>query len=91
MTVALIVNEATDINRNRLAWQCRRGMRELDVILGCFLDTGFKRLDEQGRNHFSRLLEYPDSVLLEVLMGRMTATDRDVAHIVDTIRSSLAP
>jgi len=89
--VAVIVNEATDINPNRLAWQCRRGMRELDVILGDFLETGFNRLDEQGRNHFCRLLEYPDSVLLEILMGRMTATDRDVAYIVDAIRSTLAP
>ena len=89
--MALILNEATDINRNRLAWQCRRGMREIDVILGGFLDTGFNRLDERGRSHFSRLLEYPDSVLLEILMGRMTATDRDVAHIVDAIRSTLAP
>ena len=89
--VAVIVNEATDINRNRLAWQCRRGMRELDVILGDFLETDFKRLDQQGKKSFSELLEYPDSVLLEILMGRMTATDRDVAHIVDAIRSALAP
>ena len=88
---AVIVNEAVDINRNRLAWQCRRGMRELDEILGNFLDTDFKRLDEQGRINFSKLLAYPDSVLLEVLMGRMTAADRDVAHIVDAIRSTLAP
>ncbi len=89
--VAVTVNEATDINRNRLAWQCRRGMRELDVILGRFLETGFGRLDEQDRLHFSRLLEYPDSVLLEILMGRMAAADRDVAHIVDAIRNTLAP
>jgi len=85
------MSESTDINRKRLAWQCRRGMRELDEILGGFLATGFRQLDEQGRTHFSKLLEYPDSVLLEILIGRMTAADRDVAHIVDTIRSSLAP
>ena len=88
---AVIVNEAMDINRNRLAWQCRRGMRELDEILGSFLGSGFNRLDEQGRSHFSKLLEYPDSVLLELLMGRMTAADRDVAHIVWQIRSTFAP
>lgn len=85
------VSEATDINRNRLAWQCRRGMRELDEILGNFLCTGYKRLDEPGIKRFSNLLEYPDSVLLELLMGRMTTADRDVAHIVREIRSTLAP
>jgi len=89
--VAVSMNEATDINPNRLAWQCRRGMRELDEILGNFLETDFKRLDQQGKKSFSELLEYPDSVLLELLMGRMAAADRDVAHIVRQIRSTLAP
>ena len=88
---AVTVNEATDIDRNRLAWQCRRGMRELDEMLGCFLDAGYNRLDEPGRKHFGTLLEYPDAVLLELLMGRMAPTDRDVTHIVQKIRSALAP
>ena len=81
----------TDSMRNRLAWQCRRGMRELDEMLGGFLDKEYSRLDEPGRAHFSRLLDYPDTVLLELLMGRMAPADRDVAHIVRTIRNSLAP
>ena len=85
------VNRTTDINRNRLVWQCRRGMRELDEILGGFLDAGYDQLDAQGRVHFSDLLEYPDTVLLELLMGRMAPADRDVAHIVQEIRSTLAP
>ena len=81
----------TDSERNRLAWQCRRGMRELDEILRYFLDRGYSRLDEPGRVHFSHLLDYPDTVLLELLMGRMAPADKDVAHIVRTIRNSLAP
>jgi antitoxin CptB len=88
---AVNFNAATDSNRNRLAWQCRRGMRELDELLGNFLSSGYDRLDEPGKRHFSSLLEYPDSVLLEILMGRMAAADRDVAHIVRKIRATLAP
>ncbi|MEN8206152.1 MAG: succinate dehydrogenase assembly factor 2 [Pseudomonadota bacterium] len=85
------INDATDSERNRLAWQCRRGMRELDEILGHFLDAGYSRLDEPGREHFSQLLDYPDTVLLEVLMGRMAPADTDAADIVRKIRNSLAP
>ena len=81
----------TSDNRKRLAWQCRRGMRELDELLGCFMKSGYHRLDEPGREHFSALLEYPDAVLLEILMGRMAAADTDVADIVRQIRSTLAP
>ena len=83
-------NDASGSEHNRLAWQCRRGMRELDEILRCFLDRGYGGLNETGRAHFSKLLDYPDTVLLEILMGRMAPADTEVAHIVRKIRDTLA-
>ena len=76
---------------NRLAWQCRRGMRELDELLNGFLLQGYRGLDEASQGSFARLLEYPDAVLLELLMGRMTPADKDVACIVQKIRNTAAP
>ena len=81
--------ETTDSERNirnRLAWQCRRGMRELDELLNRFLLR--RSLQQQT---FTRLLDYPDDVLLELLMGRMAPADKDVAHIVQEIRNTAAP
>jgi antitoxin CptB len=78
-------------SRNRLAWQCRRGMRELDVLLNGFLKHRYARLDANERDSFARLLEYPDAVLLEWLMGRMIPADKDVADIVQEIRHTAAP
>ena len=88
------MQEATDSDTgkvNRLAWQCRRGMRELDELLNSFLLQGYRDLDETAQGTFSRLLEYPDAVLLELLMGRMTPADKDVACIVQKIRNTTAP
>ena len=83
---------ATDTGiRNRLAWQCRRGMRELDELLNSFLLQGYRDLDEEAQVSFAGLLEYPDTVLLELLMGRMTPADKDVARIVEKIRNTAAP
>ena len=76
---------------NRLRWQCRRGMRELDEMLGLFLDTAYADLAESDRDCFSQLLDYPDTILLEVLMGRMIPTDTDVAHLAHNIRNSVTP
>lgn len=76
---------------NRLAWQCRRGMRELDELLYGFLGKRFATLDADSRRVFETLLAYPDSVLLELLMGRMTPADRDIAHLVRDIRNAAAP
>jgi antitoxin CptB len=76
------------LSRNRLAWQCRRGMRELDELLNGFLERRYAALDAQALEGFRRLLEYPDDVLLELLLGRMTPADREVARIVREIRNT---
>ena len=75
---------------NRIAWQCRRGMRELDELLGLFVQLRYASLDEQDRQTFNTLLEYPDAVLLELLMGRMAPADPDVARLVSAIRDTAA-
>ncbi len=74
----------------RMRWKCRRGMLELDLLLRDFLDSGYRDLDEAGQRLFDRMLDYPDAVLLEWLMGRIRPTDKDVAQIVDNIRSATA-
>lgn len=75
---------------SRLRWKCRRGMLELDLLLGSFLQRGYDGLDEAGRRCFERVLEYPDAVLLELLLGRTRPADRDVAQLVERIRSTAA-
>ena len=73
---------------DRLRWKCRRGMLELDLLLKDFLDRDFDALDDQGRRRLDQLLDYPDAVLLEWFMGRIRPTDKDVAQLVDRIRSA---
>ncbi|MEZ5540554.1 MAG: succinate dehydrogenase assembly factor 2 [Pseudomonadota bacterium] len=75
---------------NRVAWQCRRGMRELDELLRGFLAARYPALDARERQLLDVLLAYPDSVLLELLMGRMVPADRDIARLVRDIRDTAA-
>jgi succinate dehydrogenase flavin-adding protein (antitoxin of CptAB toxin-antitoxin module) len=65
-------------------------MLELDLLLRDFLDSGYQNLDEAGQQLLDRILDYPDAVLLEWLMGRIRPTDKDVAQLVDKIRSAAA-
>ena len=81
-------NAEIDPDRNRLSWQCRRGMRELDELLKRFLTLRYSSLDGEELKTFELLLEYPDAVLIELLMGRMTPADGDVAKIVREIRNT---
>jgi antitoxin CptB len=65
-------------------------MLELDLLLRDFLDNGYAKLDASGRQLFDRVLDYPDAVLLEWMLGRSRPTDRDVARLVDKIRTAAA-
>lgn len=72
--------------RRRLYWRCRRGMLELDLLLQGFLERGYGDLDERGRRGFLELLDYPDQMLLEYLLGRMAPVDPLIANVVAKIR-----
>jgi antitoxin CptB len=81
----------SDSDYNRLHWQCRRGMRELDLLLQGFLRQCHASFDAATRERFETLLRYPDAVLLEWLMGRQIPSDREVARLVRQIRNAATP
>ncbi|OGA23345.1 MAG: hypothetical protein A3I02_10485 [Betaproteobacteria bacterium RIFCSPLOWO2_02_FULL_67_26] len=55
---------------DRVRWRCRRGLLELDLVLGEFLERCYGGLDADGRRLFDELLEQPDNDLLDLAMGR---------------------
>ena len=57
---------------DRLRWRCRRGLLELDLILGGFLDNGYRGLTARERLAFERLLSLPDHELLACVQGQKT-------------------
>lgn len=81
---------AASAELNRLRWQCRRGMRELDLLLLQFLGSGYADLDDAAARAFNRLLDCPDALLLEWLLGRQLPSDKDVADVVQRIRRAAA-
>jgi len=48
----------------RLRWQCRRGLLELDLLLGNFLETQYQQLSDKKKAAFVALLQYSDQELL---------------------------
>lgn len=74
----------------RLRWGCRRGMRELDLLLLGFLDRGYAAQPPHVRAAFARLLREPDPLLLEWLLGRCTPREPELAHVVSEIRRTAA-
>ena len=75
-------------HQHRLYWRCRRGMLELDTLLQTFLRKDFDTLTQQEINAFTTLLDTPDALLLEYLMGRTVAVDPNLNHVIQKIRST---
>nr|VFJ45066.1 MAG: antitoxin CptB [Candidatus Kentron sp. DK]VFJ52621.1 MAG: antitoxin CptB [Candidatus Kentron sp. DK] len=54
----------------RLRWHCRRGMRELDILLERFLESRYAALTDADKALFSRFLEEPNERIVDwVLEG----------------------
>lgn len=76
--------------RTGLSWRCRRGMRELDLLLLPFVNDACRAFTSGELQAFQRLLDYPDDVLLPLLMGRLPPPDDGLADVIDKIRSATA-
>lgn len=74
------------IEKSRIRWLCRRGMKELDVLLERFFVAEYDGLDAAGQAAFVGLLEREDPDLWALLMGRMAVDDERQAALLERIR-----
>lgn len=77
-----------DNNDSRLRWRCRRGMLELDLLLNGFIDRDYVDLDNEQKMVLDRLLDYPDQLLFDLLLGFMQSSDKEIASLVSCIQKS---
>jgi antitoxin CptB len=66
----------------RLRWRCRRGMRELDVVLERYLDRRYMQAPASEQRAFEALLELQDPQLFAYVMGRERPSDPELAHVI---------
>ena len=75
----------------RLRWQCRRGMLELDLLLNRFLESAYADLSVQQRTDFVRLLGYQDQIIYDWLMSQAVPADPDLRDLVARIQAAMQP
>lgn len=73
----------------RLRWQCRRGLLELDLLFEAFLNNAYSGLSDADKETFVQLLEYQDQTLQEWLLGKTTPEDESMVHMVRLIRDAV--
>lgn len=71
----------------QLRWACRRGMLELDVLLGNFLEEAFLNISSEYQKKFINLLDHNDQDLYMWLTAKTVPDDQEVSSIVERIRN----
>lgn len=73
-----------------LQWRCRRGLKELDVIIQPFLDKYYRELDVAQQAAFARLMACEDMDLLDWFMRQAQPEDPELGHLIEFIRGRVA-
>jgi antitoxin CptB len=66
----------------RLRWRCRRGMRELDVVLQRYLESRYPWAPAAEQQAFESLLELQDPQLFAYVLGSDAPIDPELTNVI---------
>ena len=69
----------------RLRWRCRRGMRELDMLLLGYLEQHYASASADQQQAFRRLLSTPDPDILALLTGKLQTDDSQLSDVIQRL------
>jgi antitoxin CptB len=82
---APLAGATLDPEGRRLLWRCRRGMKELDVLLDRFARVQLPGASSEQRRTFAVFLELPDPVLADYLFGYAIPPEPELAELARRI------
>ena len=74
------------MNDSQLVWRCRRGVRELDVLFGRFLESDYPTLSTNEQLVFQRLLDVQDPVIMDWLFGKYAPEDQELIALIERLQ-----
>ncbi len=74
--------------KSRILWRCRRGIKEMDIVLQDFIKNSYDELNNENKSAFSKLLEEQDLDILNWVLGKEKPEDKTLIEIIKKIRSS---
>lgn len=80
--------EASRHSAARLRWRCRRGIKEMDVLLERFLRRSYPNLAAKEQGLFEKLLEEADLDLYGWIMERAEPGNPDYLPLVESLRQA---
>jgi antitoxin CptB len=75
----------------KLRWHCRRGIKELDVLLTRYVDEQYAEASPAAQDAFQRLLEAQDPVIYAYCLGQAVPPCAELAALIERITAAPAP
>jgi antitoxin CptB len=72
----------------KLRWQCRRGMKELDVLLTRYVENEYCGASSAQQAAFRDLLQTQDPVIYGYFLGRAPAPTAILASLIEQITAA---
>ena len=69
----------------KVLWRCRRGMKELDILLERYARERYEASSTDEQAAFTRLLDLPDPDLADYFFGHAVPAEPDFARLTRLI------
>ena len=73
------------MQKSKLKWQCRRGMRELDDLLLAYASDCYDAAVPDEKAAFEALLSLPDPEIAAYLLKKKDPEQARISHVVQQI------
>jgi antitoxin CptB len=71
---------------SRLRWRCRRGIKEMDIVLQGFLEQNYPDLSEQQQINFDQILDESDLDIMDWILGRSSPEHSNYDELIALFR-----
>jgi len=75
---------------SQLRWRCRRGAKELDIVMNRYLDQLYTEAKPSQQAAFKELLLVEDPTIFDLLLERIDAQNEEQQILLDTLRGIMA-
>ncbi|MBH44312.1 MAG: succinate dehydrogenase assembly factor 2 [Gammaproteobacteria bacterium] len=70
---------------SKIKWRCRKGLRELDILLTYFVETEYDNLSYKEKDLFLELIDFDSQELFNILLGKEIC-DQKFLNLIKVIK-----
>ena len=75
---------------SRLRWRCRRGTKELDIVMNRYLQERYETASAEEQGSFNQLLDIEDPIIFDWLMDKTQSEDDNLQALVEILKGIMA-